>query len=138
MTSPLSRTGKTLFVAGRSGLALLFVLGGILKAVEPSLYLDMMHKAGLAPAVPLLIIVAVLELVAGLAIMLGHRLGSAAALMLAVHTMLINLFIHRFWELEEPIRSLTIGLFSKNVAIAFALLCYAGASMLLNKREALP
>ena len=122
MSPPGARAAPVL---GRCGLASLFVLGGLAKAFAPEPYLETMRGASLEPAGLLLALVAALELGGGLAIAFGLRVGLWAALALAAHTLATNVLVHRFWELEEPIRRLELSAFFKNVSIAGALLYYA-------------
>ena len=114
----LERTGRCL-------LASLFILGGVAKLLVPELYRAMMVEAGLTPVAILLPVVLVLELGGGLAIALGLRIATWAALILAGHTLGTNLFVHRFSEFEGPVRQLELSAFFKNIAIIGGLLCYA-------------
>ena len=111
--------------AGRCLLASLFLLGGIAKLLVPELYQGMMIEAGLTPVAILLPIVVVLELGGGLAIALGLRIAPWMALILAVHTLGTNVFVHRFWEFEGQLRQLGVSAFFKNAAIIGGLLYYA-------------
>ena len=123
-----SGSERALLVGGRVVLASLFVLGGIAKIASPDLYLAMMGEAGLAPARLLLNLVIALELGGGLWLAAGARAHEIAAVALAAHTLLVNLFLHPFWELAGPERIDEISFFFKNVAIVGGLLFVAGAA----------
>ncbi len=89
----------------------------------------MMVPAGLVPVAVLLPLVIVLELGGGVVIALGlRRLAPWAALLLALHTLGTNVFLHRFWELEGLVRQLELSSFFKNVSIIGGLLFYASAA----------
>ncbi|MEO0963174.1 MAG: DoxX family protein [Pseudomonadota bacterium] len=113
------------YASGRTGLASLFILGGLSKVTSYPKTLVRMESAGLAHAELLLPAAIALEVVGGLIVAFTMRGVCVAAGMLAVYTLAINGFLHRFWELEEPLRSLELSLFFKNVSIAGALLMVA-------------
>jgi len=129
MSEPITRTLPTLELIGRCTLASLFLLGGIAKIVLPQTYHAMINEAGLGPSGPLLVAVIVLELAGGIAIAAGWRIGAWLALALMAHTLLINVFLHRFWELDGQIGQLELSAFFKNVAIAGGLLHYAATRL---------
>ncbi|MEL7546066.1 MAG: DoxX family protein [Pseudomonadota bacterium] len=114
------------FHAGRVLLASLFILGGFNKLASYAETLVRMDLVGLSPAFILLPATILLEIGAGLIVIAGRRYAVVAALALATFTLATNVFFHRFWAIEEPLRSLEISLFFKNVAIAGGLLLTAG------------
>lgn len=118
---------------GRLLLASLFILGGIAKILVPDVYRQMMVPAGLTPVAVLLPLVIALELGGGFAIALDlKRIGPWAALVLAVHTLGTNVFLHRFWELEGQARQLELSAFFKNVSIIGGMLFYAATRFRRN------
>jgi putative oxidoreductase len=112
-------------MAGRVGLASLFLLGGINKIPNFAATAARMEEVGLAPAALLLPATIALELVGGLIVALGLRWHQIAAAAPCVFTLATNAFFHRFWELDGQIAQLELSLFFKNVAIAGALLFVA-------------
>jgi len=127
----LARLGVAL---GRATLASLFVLGGIAKLASPELYLALMGEAGLPAARPLLLAVAALELGGGLWLASGLPGHAPAALVLAAHTLAINVLVHPFWTLRGPERIDEISFFFKNLAIVGALV-FVAAVALVRRRE---
>lgn len=120
-----------LAVLGRSGLASLFVLGGINKILTYEDTLARMIEVGLVPASILLPATILLELLGGLMIVYGRRASIYAAGALCLFTLATNFWFHRFWELDGDIAALELSLFFKNVAIAGALLfCAASVASL--------
>ena len=131
--SPPAALERTLLVAGRVTLASLFVLGGVAKIARPELYLAMMTEAGIEPARPLLSLVIALELGGGLWVASGLRGHAFAAVALALHTLLVNLLLHPFWQFGGDERIDEISFFFKNVSIAGGLLFAAGAARRLER-----
>lgn len=125
---------NSLTVIGRSGLASLFILGGINKLVSYQETQARMVDVGLAPAAILLPATILLELIAGLSVAYGRRLAIYAAPALFAFTLATNLWLHRFWELEGEIATLELSLFFKNIAIAGALLFVFGSEIGRTKR----
>ncbi|MEM6474742.1 MAG: DoxX family membrane protein [Pseudomonadota bacterium] len=122
------------YVIGRAGLASLFILGGLNKLISGDGTIARLQHAGLEPASLFLWLTIGLELGAGLALALGTRIASSAALALAAFTLATNALFHQFWALEGEIASLELSLFFKNVAIAGGLLALASIEQgALNK-----
>jgi putative oxidoreductase len=107
-------------VAGRALLATLFILAGLAKAVGPQPFLQHMAAFGI-PAF-LLPAVIVLEVGAGVALLLGWRLREAAAA-LGVFCLLTALVFHH--ELGDKAER---SLFFKDLALAGGLLAMAAAA----------
>ncbi|MEO1306122.1 MAG: DoxX family protein [Pseudomonadota bacterium] len=116
------RTAAVLPGIGRLGLASLFILGGINKALNYQSTLERMSDVGLTPASLLLPATIALELIGGACVAYGRRPAAFAALALFVFTLATNYWFHRFWELDGEIAALELSLFFKNVAIAGGLL----------------
>lgn len=116
-----------MLIAGRIGLASLFLLGGTNKILNYAATLDNMRGVGLEPAGVLLPLVIALELGAGSLIAIGRWMAPLAALALAGFTLAANLAFHDFWTMEGDRAALELSLFFKNISIAGALLFLAGA-----------
>ena len=101
MNNPLSPVLDTLSrpmaVAGRVLLGLYFVVPGIFKVTGFAGSLAYMQLHGVPFAVPLLLLTIVLQVGGGLAIIFDRQTRTAAFL-LAGLTLLINLFMHDFWN----------------------------------------
>lgn len=111
--------------AGRTGLASLFLLGGINKAANFSETATRMSEVGLTPASLLLVATIVLEIMGSLWIIFNLPRAYVAAIALSAFTLATNIIFHRFWELEGQLNTLELSLFFKNIAIAGGLLFVA-------------
>ena len=118
-----------LTVIGRSGLASLFMLGGINKLMTYSETQTRMADVGLVPTNLLLPATIALELMGGLSVAYGRRPAIFAAAALSVFTLATNVWFHRFWTMSGEMASLELSLFFKNVAIAGALLFVLGSEI---------
>ena len=114
-------------VAGRALLALLFILAGLAKAVGPQPFLQ--HMAAFGVPAFLLPAVIVLEVGAGVALLVGWRLREAAGA-LGVFCLLTALVFHH--DLGDKAER---SLFFKDLALAGGLLAMAAAAE--QKRRAL-
>jgi len=114
-------------ISGRILLASLFLLGGLNKTLNYDATIQSMQDAGLPLASLLLPIVILLEIGAGTLIALGHRMAPIAAILLACFTLTTNFVFHDFWTMEGEKAALELSLFFKNVAIAGALIFFAGS-----------
>jgi putative oxidoreductase len=104
MNNPLNPLLDTLSrpmdVAGRVLLGLYFVIPGLLKVSGFAGTLSYMELHGVPLAMPLLLLTIPLQVGAGLALIANWHVRTAAFL-LAGMTLLINLFMHDFWN-EYP------------------------------------
>ncbi len=116
-----------MLIAGRIGLASLFILGGINKLLSYGSTLDNMRNVGLEPAGVLLPLVFALEIGAGSLVAIGRWMAPLAALGLAGFTLATNLAFHDFWTMEGERAAFELSLFFKNISIAGALIFLAGA-----------
>lgn len=114
-------------MAGRIGLASLFLLGGLNKILNYGATLDGMEAVGLSSASLLLPLVIGLEMGGGALVAFGRRGAPLAAIALAIFTLATNVFFHNFWSMEGERAALELSLFFKNVSIAGGLLFFAGA-----------
>lgn len=124
-----------LMIAGRCGLASLFVFGAINKAMAYGDTATRMESVGLSPALILLPLTMILEGFGGLLLASGSRLAPYAGLALAVFTVATNLYFHRFWEVDASLAPLERSLFFKNIAITGALL-FVAATMFRDQAMA--
>ena len=101
MNNPLNPVLDTLSrpmaVVGRVLLGLYFVVPGIFKVTGFAGSLAYMELHGVPFALPLLLLTILLQVGGGLAIILDRQTRTAAFL-LAGLTLLINLFMHDFWN----------------------------------------
>ena len=93
----LDTLSRPMAVTGRVLLGLYFVVPGILKVTGFSGTLAYMQLHGVPLALPLLLVTIVLQVGGGLAIIFDRQTRTAAFL-LAGLTLLINLFMHDFWN----------------------------------------
>jgi putative oxidoreductase len=101
MNNPLNPLLDTLSrpmdVVGRVLLGLYFVVPGIFKVTGFAGSLAYMELHGVSLALPLLLLTILLQVGGGLAIIFDRQ-TRAAAFLLAGLTLLINLFMHDFWN----------------------------------------
>lgn len=111
---------------GRGLLGLYFLGPGILKLFDLGLYESLMTTHGVPLVVPALWITIVLQVGCGLLLIIGYRTQLMAFLLAGV-ALLINVFIHDFWNVYE---GLTVAHeqqnFIKNLGIIAGLLYIAG------------
>ena len=105
---------------GRLLLASLFVMAGIGKLTAPEATAGYMASGGLPSSAMLAMAVGLLELLGGLAILLGFK-ARWAALALAAFTLLASLLFHNYWSAPADQQFMQQLLFSKNIAVAGAL-----------------
>lgn len=113
-------------IIGRTGLASLFLLGGINKILNYQNTLVSMNEVGLVPATALLPLTIMLELGGALIIIAGRPKVHYAAFTLALFTLATNWFFHDFWNMSGETAQLELSLFFKNIAIAGALIFLGG------------
>ena len=130
MTAPISLIARIL-------LALMFVLAGFSKFGGLSGTAGYIASKGLPLPTVLAVASAVLEVVAGLAIIVGYR-ARLAGLALALFTLLAAFIFHNYWDAPAEQQMMQQLLFMKNVSIAGGLLllaaCGAGALSLDARR----
>lgn len=118
----------SMIATGRIITGLFFILAGISKLLSYGDTLDVMQGVGLEPSALLLPLTILLEIGAGLIILIGRgdRWVVAATLVLSVFTLATNLVFHRFWDMDGVMRQLELSLFFKNLVVIAALLMIAG------------
>ncbi|WP_158769784.1 DoxX family protein [Paraglaciecola sp. L1A13] len=87
-------------LGGRLLLGLYFILPGLQKIVSFDAMSQYMAQHNVPVVTPLLVLTIVLQLSAGLAIIVGFK-GRIAAFILAGLTLVISVFMHNFWNLPE-------------------------------------
>lgn len=113
-------------LTGRFLLGIYFILPGISKisGFEGTSAYMAEHNVPLIPV--LLVLTIIIQLGAGSAIIVGYQ-GRIAAFLLAGLTLVISLFMHNFWDMEEGMaRAHETQNFVKNLAIMAGLLVMAG------------
>jgi len=119
---------NSLKLGGRGLLGLYFIVPGIMKITGFSAMSAYMaaHGVPLIPAA--LVVTIVLQIGGGISLLIGYR-AQIMAFLLGGLTLLISLFMHDFWNLEEGLeRAHETQNFIKNMAIMAGLLMIAGAT----------
>ena len=123
--SPVYESG--LRHVGRVLLGLYFFGPGVLKLFDLGLYETYMATHGVPFVVPALWLTIVLQIGGGLALMIGYR-RQLMAFVLAGLALVINLFMHDFWNVYEGLTAAHEQQnFVKNLGIIAGLLYVAGS-----------
>ena len=113
---------------GRILLGLYFVVPGISKIVGYAGTLALMQTKGVPLAELLLPVTIVMQVGLGALLMFNQQVRISALLLFGL-TIIINLYIHNFWDLAgDPGQAHETQNFVKNLAIAAGLLVLAGRS----------
>lgn len=105
-------------------LALMFVLAGLSKFGSLSGTAGYIGSVGLPLPMVLAVASAVLEVVGGLAIIVGYR-ARIAGLVLALFTLLAAVLFHNYWAAPADQQMVQQLMFMKNVSVAGGLLLLA-------------
>ena len=125
---------KSIGVAGRALLGLYFVIPGISKVVGFAETSEYMAAHDVPLITVLLSITIVLQIGGGAALIVGYR-AQIIAFLLAGLTLVISLFMHDFWNMEESIeRGHEMQNFVKNMAIMAGLM-FVSSSKLESANE---
>lgn len=126
-TQLFERYRDVLLLISRVLLMALFVIFGWDKFLNFSGTVDYMESVGLPFATLATLIALIMELVVGVAILLGFY-TRPLALALCLYTLITALLGHRFWALTGGLRLDTMIHFYKNMSIAggLLLLCLTG------------
>jgi|TARA_B110000503_G_scaffold98603_1_gene147736 putative oxidoreductase len=111
-------------LTGRILLAALFIPAGISKIVGFEGTVGYIASVGLPLATLAAIIAVVVELFAGLALLVGYRI-KLAAVVLAVFTLVATVLFHNFWAMPADQAYMQQLMFMKNIAIVGGLLLVA-------------
>ena len=113
-----------LVVAGRVLLALMFILAGFSKLGNIQGTAGYIASGGLPFGSVLAVVVALLELLGGLAIAAGFQ-ARWAALALGLFTLVASVLFHKFWAVPAEQAMLQQLLFIKNLSVAVGLFVVA-------------
>ncbi len=139
--SPVSALGAAqrsqdmLLLLGRILIGGIFAVSGYGKLIGLSAFAARLEKNGVPFASVMSVVGASVEFFAGLAVVLGIAVRSAAILMIAF-VIVATLISHRFWEFHDAVRQMQQTQFSKNMAIlgGFVLLSVVGGGHLAVER----
>jgi len=116
-----------LIMGARILLALYFLLPGIAKFATPDQQLELMAHHGL-PYAAVLLMIAGLANVGGALLLLFNRYVKLTSLGFVLYILVINFFLHDFWNFEGIEAAHETQNFFKNLGILAGLLALAGAS----------
>jgi putative oxidoreductase len=108
-------------LTGRILLAALFIPAGISKIVGFEGTVGYIASVGLPLATVAAITAIVVELIAGLALLVGYRI-KLAAVILAVFTLVATVLFHNFWAMPADQAYIQQLMFMKNIAVVGGLL----------------
>jgi putative oxidoreductase len=135
----MSSTYPAIALVARVLLALMFVLAGISKFGSLAGTAGYIASKGLPLPMLLAVATAALEVLGGLALIVGLR-ARTAALALALFTLLATLLFHNFWAMPAEQQQVQQLMFMKNLSVAGGLLMVfalgAGALSLDARRSA--
>ena len=106
-----------LVIVGRVLLALMFVISGTGKLGNVSGTAGYIASAGLPAASLLAVATGLLEVIAGLALMVGFK-ARWAALALGLFTLLASVLFHAYWSAPPDQQFMQQLMFMKNLAVA--------------------
>lgn len=115
---------SSLVVVARVLLALMFVLSGFSKLADLSGTAGYIASAGLPAASVLAVMAVLLEVVGGLALIVGFQ-ARWAALALALFTVMASVLFHNFWAMPAEQQFMQQLMFMKNLAVTGGLLFVA-------------
>ncbi len=128
MESQVALAQRALFLVGRGLLGLYFIVPGISKITGWSQMSDYMAAHGV-PLIPVLLAITIVVQVGGGAALLAGYRAQLMAFLLAGTTLVISLFMHDFWNLEEGVvKAHETQNFIKNMAIMAGLMYVAGSN----------
>ena len=111
-------------LTGRILLAALFIPAGISKIVGFEGTVGYIASVGLPLATLAAISAIVVELIAGLALLVGYRI-KLSAVILAVFTLVATVLFHNFWAMPADQAYMQQLMFMKNIAVVGGLLMVA-------------
>ena len=112
-------------LVGRFLLGLYFFVPGLMKIAEPANTVAYMESHGVPLALPLLWVATAANLIGGLLLMTG-RYVQLAAYGSVLYILVINFFLHDFWNMSGDQVGRETQNFIKNLGIAAGLLALAG------------
>ena len=115
------KTSAPVVVIARVLLALMFVLAGFSKFAGLAGTAGYIASKGLPMPMVLAVLTAIIEVVGGIALIVGFQ-ARFAALALAVFTILASFLFHNFWAMPADQAFVNQLMFMKNLAVAGGLL----------------
>ena len=132
----MNQLSNPLALIGRLLMAAIFIMAGLSKVTGFSGTAGYIASVGLPMPEALTAATIVLEVVGGVALVVGYRLRLFAVL-LAGFTLLAGLFFHNFWAMPAEVQHIQQIMFMKNLSIAGGLLIIAalgGGSLSLDEK----
>ena len=132
----MNQLSNPVALIGRLLMAAIFIMAGLSKANGFSGTAGYIASVGLPMPEALTAATIVLEVVGGVALVVGYRLRLFAVL-LAGFTLLAGLFFHNFWAMPAEVQHIQQIMFMKNLSIAGGLLIIAalgGGSLSLDEK----
>ncbi len=129
MDASIEKGQRVLLLVGRGLLGLYFIVPGITKITGWSGTVEYMAAHGV-PLIPVLLVVTiVIQIGGGLSLLAGFK-TQLMAFLLAGLTLVISVFMHDFWNMEEGLQQAhETQNFIKNLAIMAGLMYVAGAEL---------
>ncbi len=122
----VSNAERFMLITGRALLGLYFIVPGLTKTFQFSATSTYMSEHGVPVAPALLVLTIILQVGGGISLLIGYR-TQMAAFLLACLTLLINVFMHDFWNIYQGSdQAHETQNFIKNLAIMAGLLFVAG------------
>ena len=122
----IEQAQRAVLLVGRGLLGLYFIVPGISKITGWTETTEYMAAHGVPAIAVLLPLTIVIQIGGGLALLAGYR-TQIVAFVLAGLTLVISLYMHDFWNLEEGVqRAHEMQNFIKNLAIMAGLMTLAG------------
>lgn len=128
MSTPHAHTNNSLTLVGRLLLASLFIPAGVSKIIQFGSSVDFVRTSGVPFAEVATGLAAGLEILAGLALVIGFQIR-IAAFALAAFTLLASVLFHAYWTAAPEQYFVTQLLFYKNIAVIGGLLSLAAAGV---------
>jgi putative oxidoreductase len=132
----MNQLSNPVALIGRLLMAAIFIMAGLSKVTGFSGTAGYIASVGLPMPEALTAATIVLEVVGGVALVVGYRLRLFAVL-LAGFTLLAGLFFHNFWAMPAEVQHIQQIMFMKNLSIAGGLLIIAalgGGSLSLDEK----
>ena len=129
MDNAIQTGERTALLVGRGLLGIYFIIPGITKITGWSGTVEYMAAHGV-PLIPVALgVTIIVQIGGGLSLLAGYR-TQLCGIVLAVLTLLISVFMHDFWNMEEGLqRGHEMQNFIKNLAIMAGLLYVSGAKL---------
>lgn len=132
MDNNLVTAQRALQLTGRALLGLYFIIPGISKITDFSAMSEYMSAHNVPLISVLLVLTIVVQIGGGLSLLAGYRV-QLVAFVLAGLTLVISIFMHNFWVMEEGLQQAhEMQNFIKNMAIMAGLLYVAGVTPVAN------